>query len=347
MSKKSTKRFYFFILLLLFGVGIYYLYTTFFVNSTNFKDRKYTFVFIESDDSFEDVMATFEHEGIVENTEAFKWLAEKMDLPLNLHPGKYRITSGMNARQIINLLKYNKQEKVKLTYNSQITSLEEFITYTDLKLELNEDDLEAILTDEEKLNKLFAMTPDNCFGLIVPGSYEVGWAISTDEFFAVLKERYKTIWNATRTNKAKKLGYSIPEIIIMASIVQSESAIASEQSKIAGVYFNRLKKGMPLQADPTLKFANGNFNVQRVLDVDKEINSPYNTYKYKGLPPGPITLVNVQAIDATLNYTKHKYIFFCAKPELNGYSDYSVDYKQHQRFAAAYQKSMNKKGINR
>lgn len=347
MSKKGTKRFYFLMLLVLISFGVYYLYTTFFVNSTNFKDRKYTFVFVQSDHSFDDVMATFENEGIIENAEAFRWLAEKMDLETNLHPGKYRITSGMNARQIINLLKYNKQEKVKLTYNSQITSLDEFITYTDLKLELTEEDLETILTDEEKLNRWFSMTPDNCFGLITPGSYEVNWAISVDELFTILKDNYKLVWNSTRTNKAKKLGYSIPEVITLASIVQSESAIASEQSKIAGVYFNRLQKGMPLQADPTLKFANGNLDVQRVLDVDKEINSPYNTYKYKGLPPGPIALVGTQAIDATLNYTKHKFIFFCAKPNLNGYSDYSVDYKQHQRYAAAYQKSLNKKGINR
>ena len=134
---------------------------------------------------------------------------------------------------------------------------------------------------------------------------------------------------------------------IMASIVQSESGIASEQAKIAGVYFNRLERGMLLQADPTLKFANENFDAQRLLNEDKEINSPYNTYKYKGLPPGPIALVSTQAIDATLNYKKHNFLFFCAKPGLNGYSDFSVNYEQHQKFASAYQKALDQKGINR
>jgi len=145
----------------------------------------------------------------------------------------------------------------------------------------------------------------------------------------------------------KKTGFSVPNIITLASITQSESGIESEQEKIAGVYINRINKDMCLQADPTLKFANKNFEVQRVLDADKDINSPYNTYKYKGLPPGPICLVSVRSIDAVLNYAKHNYIFFCAKPELNGFSDFSSTYEQHKKFANAYQKAMDKRGINR
>jgi UPF0755 protein len=253
----------------------------------------------------------------------------------------------MNMRQIINLLKYNKQEKIKLTYNPQIHDLDEFIAYTDEKLEITEEELEEYLSDEKRLLTDFGLDPSNAFGLVVPGVYEVSWAMSSDELFELFKEKYLNVWNGARTSLAKKSGYSIPELTIIASIVQSESHIRSEQEKIAGVYINRLRIGMPLQADPTLRFANKSFNVQRFLNKDKKINSPYNTYKYKGLPPGPICLVYLPAIDATLNYTKHKYIYFCAKPELNGYSDFSTSYDQHCKYAAAYQKEMTNRGISR
>ncbi|MEI8136712.1 MAG: endolytic transglycosylase MltG [Bacteroidota bacterium] len=246
-----------------------------------------------------------------------------------------------------NLIKYNKQEKIKLTLNSQIHNLDEFVVYVSDKLELNEDELENHLTDEKKLDEDFQLDPENCFGLIVPGVYEVSWAISGNDFFDTLKGKYTSIWNEKRKVQTKKIGFSIAEVISLASITQSESGIESEQEKIASVYINRLNRGILLQADPTLKFANKNFDAQRILDADKEINSPYNTYKYKGLPPGPICLVYTQAIDAVLNYTKHNFIFFCAKPNLNGFSDFSATYEQHQKFAKAYQKAMDKRGINR
>ena len=311
------------------------------------KDKNYTHVYIERDDTFDDVVATVISENIIENPQAFTWLAEEMDLEKNIHPGKYRIIDGMNMRQIINLLKYNKQEKVKLTYNSQIHDLEEFAEYTDEKLELSASELEDVLTDEKKLRNWFKLDPDNCFGLLVPGTYEVSWAVSTEELFKILLDRYNKLWNSARVTQAKKLGFTIPEVLTIASIVQSESAIESEQEKIAGVYINRLKKNMRLEADPTLKFANRNYGARRVYDVDKQINSPYNTYRFTGLPPGPICLVGQQAIDATLNYSRHNFIFFCAKPQLNGFSDFSATYEQHRKYASAYQKAMNKMGVGR
>jgi UPF0755 protein len=347
MSKKKKNRFGISLLVMgLIGFAAYYAYQKVF-KGIDLKDKNYTFIFIERNDSFEDVLKTINSENIIENTKAFEWLAKEMGLEKNINPGKYRIMDGMNMRQIINLIKYNKQEKIKLTLNSQIHNLEEFVHYLDDKLELSDSEVEDILTDEKKLKDWFKLDPDNCFGLIVPGVYEVSWAISADDLFKILKEKYNRLWNATRIAQAKRMGYSVSEIIVMASIVQNESAIESEQEKIAGVYFNRLKKGMRLEADPTLKFANKNFGVKRVYNVDKEINSPYNTYRYKGLPPGPISLVNQQAIDATLNYNKHNFIFFCAKPQLNGFSDFSATYDQHRKFATAYQKAMNKKGIGR
>lgn len=348
MAKKKKGGFVWTLLLIgVLAVGGFFVYQKFFAGKVHLKDKNYTFIYIDRNDEFEDVIADINAENIIENPESFEWLAKKMELDKNIHPGKYRILNGMNMRQIINLIKYNKQEKVKLSFNSQIHDLDEFVAYTDDKLEISNAELEDFLSDEEKLKQRFNLDPENAFALVVPGVYEVSWAISADDFFDLLAKNFREVWNERRKNLAKKAGYTIPEIITLASIVQCESNIDSERQKIAGVYLNRLRVGMPLQADPTLRFANKNFDVQRFWDSDKKINSPYNTYVYKGLPPGPICPVYPQAIDATLNYAKHKYIYFCAKPELNGYSDFSVSYEQHQKFAAAYQRSLSKRGITR
>jgi len=347
MSKKGKSKIIGLIVMLILGAAGYYIYQKYIAGAIHLKDKNYTYVYIETNDTFEDVINDINSENIIENLEAFEFLAKKMELDKNIHPGKYRIVNGMTKRQIINLIKYNKQEKVKLTFNSQIHNLEEFIIYVDNKLELNEEELENYLSDEKKLYNAFKLDPENAFALIKPGIYEVSWAIAADSLFELLKNEYAAVWNEKRKALAKKIGFSISEVITLASITQSESGIESEQEKIAGVYINRIKKDMLLQADPTLKFANKNFGVQRVLDADKEINSPYNTYKYKGLPPGPICLVSIQAIDAVLNHAKHNYIFFCAKPELNGFSDFSSNYEQHKKYANAYQKAMDKRGINR
>lgn len=347
MSKRKRKAgFITLFVLVLLAIAVYYLYGKLF-SRVELKDKNYTYLYIKREDGLDDVIGELKSEDILENAESFEWLAKQMGLEKAIHPGKYRIANGMTARQIVNLIKYNKQEKVKLTFNSQIHNLEEFVSYTDEKLELSEDELEEFLADDQKLFDNFKLDPDNAFALVVPGVIEVSWAVSADELFEVLQERYQKLWNSSRNLQAKKLGFSIAEIATIASIVQCESPVESEQEKIAGVYINRLKKGMPLQADPTLVFANKNFGTRRVYNVDKNINSPYNTYKYKGLPPGPICIVNQQAIDATLNYSKHNFIYFCAKPELNGLSDFSTSYEQHRKYAQAYQKAMNKKGVSR
>lgn len=348
MSKRKKGNFLVSVVVLALVAGAaFFVYQRYFAGKVHFKDKNYMYFFIGSKDSFEDVLGNIGSEGIIENMESFEWLAKKMKLDENIHGGRYRITNGMDMRQIINLLKYNKQEKIKLTFNSQIHDLEEFVSYVDDKLELTGGELEDFITDEKRLHENFRLDPDNAFALLVPGTLEVSWAISMEEFVSRLKERYDKVWNPSRLARAGKINFTPAEITTIASIVQSESAIRSEQEKIAGVYINRLKRGMPLQADPTLKFANKNYEALRVLDVDKQINSPYNTYKYKGLPPGPICLVSQGALDATLYYTSHNYIYFCAKPQLNGYSDFSATFEQHKKYAAAYRKAMDKMGITR
>ncbi|MBS1652327.1 MAG: endolytic transglycosylase MltG [Bacteroidetes bacterium] len=348
MSKKTKKTFLkVSITLIMLALAAFFIYYKFFAQSIHLKNKNYVYLYIETDSKLPTIINELENLEVISDIKSFEWLAKQMKLEDNIHPGKYRINDGITTRQIINLIKYAKEEKIKLTLNSQIHNLDEFVNYTADKLELSENEIEQFLNDGQWLDKDFGATPENAFSIITPAIYEISWAISLNDFVSLLKENYTKIWNTNRKSSAKKMGYTPAQIIALASIVQSESAISSEQQKIAGVYINRLKINQPLQADPTLIFANKRFNAQRVLDADKEIDSPYNTYKYVGLPPGPICITGVQAIDAVLNYTKHKYYYFCAKPSLNGYSDFSETYAQHQKFAKAYQAAIEKRGIKK
>jgi len=346
MAKKGKiKTSIFLILAIVISIGGYWAYQNFFKTAIKL-NKDYEFIYIQSAFDLNDVIYELKDKNILKETEKFEWMAKKMELNENIHPGKYRILNGMTHRQIINLLKYNKQEKVKLSFNSQIHDIDEFIAYVDDKLELNEDQLEGYFFADAKLENDFYLTEASALGAIMPNTYELNWAISLDDFIGQLKNAYRAFWTKEKIAKAKNYTkLSISEIITLGAIVQNESSIPEEQQKIAGVYLNRVQKGMLLQADPTLVFANKIWGTQRVYDKDKEIDSPYNTYKYKGLPPGPICLVKAQALNSVINYNKHKFLFFCAKPELNGYSNFSETYNQHEKYARLYQQTMNKRGI--
>jgi UPF0755 protein len=345
-KKKKGKRLIFLLLFLLFGGCLFYFWERLF-RGVSLHDKPYVYLYVGRNDDFEKLIGDLKSADIIEDESAFRWLARKMKLPENIHPGRYRILNGMSMRQIVNLIRYRKDEKVKLTINSQIRDLEDFIRYVDDKLELSDEELEDFIADESKLKKYFGLDEGSVFGLVMPGTYDLNWAISAEDFFDTLRGRFNRIWNQERRQKASLRGFSVPEVITIASIVQCESNISSEQQKIAGVYINRLRRNMLLQADPTLKFAGKNYDVRRLLNEDKDISSPYNTYKIKGLPPGPICPVSVQAIDATLNYRKHDFLYFCARPDLNGYSDFSSSYQEHCRYAKAYQRKLDRIGVSR
>jgi UPF0755 protein len=346
-ARKKLVRLTSIIFMVLLAFAGYWIYINLYKPNVNLEGKNYKYVFIKNNSTYDELLSALYDENIIEDHKTFEFMAKEMDLSQNIHPGRFRIQEKMNNRQIIIMLKNNKQEKVKLTLNSQIHDRDELVEYLDNKLELDADAVEDILSDETVLEKECGLDPGNVMALFLPNVYEVSWAISKDDLFNEFKTYFKSVWNKTRLEKAKKIGYSVPEVMTIASIVQSESGIETEQQKIAGVYINRLKKDMPLQADPTLKFANNNHDVQRVTNADKEIDSPYNTYKYKGLPPGPICLVKTQAIDAVLNYSKHSYIFFCAKPDFSGYSDFTSSYDAHCKNASNYQKALDKRGIHR
>ncbi len=327
--------------------GGYWAYENMFKSNVHLNGKKFTYIYIKTDATFEDVLDELYSQNIIDDHASFEWMAKSMHLPEHINSGKYRIDSKMSNRSIVKMIVNGKQEKVKLFFNSQIRTKEQFIDYVSEKLEIEKGELEDYCSNDDILANQYSLNSENFMSLVVPETYEVNWTTHINDLFILLEKSYNEVWTKAKKEKAKALGYSIPEVVTIASIVQSESAIKTEQQKIAGVYINRLKQDMRLQADPTVVFANGNFDVQRVLSADKEIDSPYNTYRYKGLPPGPICLVQPSSIDAVLNYSKHNYTYFCAKPDFSGYSNFTNDYKVHMKNAVAYQQALNQKGIKR
>ncbi len=350
MAKSKGGIFKKVIILLVLGAlafGGYWAYENILKSNVHLNGKKFTYLYIKTNASFDDVLNELYSENIIDDHASFEWLAKNMHLQDNINSGKYRIDAKMSNRSIVKMIINGKQEKVKLFFNSQIRTKEQFIEYVSEKLEIEKPELEDYCSNEDILTDEYGLNSENFMSLIVPQTYEVNWTTHINELFVLLEKSYADVWTKDKVSKAKTIGYTIPEVITMASIVQSESGIKSEQQKIAGVYINRLKQDMKLQADPTIVFANENFDIQRVLSSDKEIDSPYNTYRYKGLPPGPICLVNPSSIDAVLNFTKHNFTYFCAKPDFSGYSNFTNDYKFHQKNAKAYQDALNKKGIKR
>jgi len=346
-AAKRSRKFIFrliFFALLLAGGG--FAYFTLFKPNVYLDGKKYKFIYIQTKADYEDLVEMLEEENILQNKKSFVWLAKAMGLPDHFKPGKYRVIADMSNRQLINLIKSGKQELVKITFNSADRTNEDLVNKISEKLEITEDELEAFFEGETEISKKYNLNEETLRCLFIPGSYELNWNTPLPEFMEKIEKNYTTFWTAERKQKAKALKLSQAEVITLASIVQSEcSNIESEQKKIAGVYVNRLAKNMALQADPTVIFAIGDFTKQRVWEKDLDYDSPYNTYRNRGLPPGPICLVYPRVIDAVLNYERGNYLYFCAKPSLNGCSDYSCTYEQHLKYRDAYRKEMDKRGV--
>ena len=203
-----------------------------------------------------------------------------------------------------------------------------------------------LLNDNEYL-KTLGFNKETIMAMFIPNTYEVYWTITPEALFARMKKEFDNFWNSERKAKAEVLGMSPVEVSTLAAIVQDEMSIQTESPKIAGLYLNRIKKRMLLQADPTVKFALGDFSIQRVLTADTRIDSPYNTYKYRGLPPGPINLPTIASLDAVLNYEKHDYIYMCAKEDFSGYHRFAKTLSEHNRNARLFQKALNERKIYR
>lgn len=304
-------------------------------------EKKY--LYIPTGTTFEELISILEEQAFMTDIESFKWVAEKKNYPNKVRPGRYRIKNGMSNNELINLLRAGLQEPISISL-SNIRTINELAERVSKKIEPSIPTLADFLQDKNVLNK-YGFTKNTIISMFIPDTYEFYWNTSPEEFTKKMAEEYKKFWTEERKTKAKNLNLTQSEVSTLASIVQQETYKPDEKAKVAGVYLNRLKIGMPLQADPTVIFAVGDFSINRVTGTHLKFNSPYNTYLYKGLPPGPICVPYKSTIDAVLDYQKHNYIYFCAKEDFSGYHNFSESFTQHKINAAKYQEALDKKNI--
>lgn len=333
--------------LVVFAVIAYNIYGAMFSPNTNFEeDVKY--IYVSNSDNYRDVKAQLE--PLLNDIDGFDALARQKKYISNVKPGKYKITKGMNNNAIINSIRSN-NIPVKVAFNNQ-NSLEDLAGRIATQIDADSLSLLKAMTDSKFLDNN-GFKKETALGMYLPNSYEVFWNISATKFIERMHKEYNRFWTATRLNKAKALNFTKDEVIALASIVYEESKQKSEQPRVAGVYINRLKIGMPLQADPTLKFAAyqlpeyKNTIIRRVLNVHKTIDSPYNTYKYPGLPPGLIAMPDLSAIDAVLNYEKHQYFYFAADAQRVGFHKFAKTLSQHNANARSYHKYLDQQGVRK
>jgi len=347
MRKKYKKnvRHYLLLFLILLSTTAYISYSYYvkiFHAVVDFVEEERTF-YVHSNWSFEDLKEALLTDGIIQNLESFLWVADKKQFS-SPKAGKYSIKKGMSNNELVNLFRSGKQETVALTFNTIRTPQE---LAGKIGNQLESDSLELIrLIQSPNYAKKFGFNSNTFFSMFIPNTYDFYWSTSAEEFISRMASEYKKYWNEERKEKARNLGLSQSEVAILASIVQAEQMIRiDERPRVAGLYINRLKRGMRLQSDPTLVFAHGDFGINRVLNKHKSIESPYNTYKYTGLPPGPINLPELSSLEAVLNYEHHEYIYMCAKADFSSYHNFSKSLRQHNIYARQYQNELNSRRI--
>ncbi len=323
----------------------YLVYETIFTTNIRTPNGKDFSIFIKTNATFEDVKKElFDHE-LITNRKKFIWLANQKNYPQKIKPGHYIIKNGISNDALINLLRSGAQTPITLTFNN-LRDIYQLAGRISKQIEADSASIVKLLTNNAFIQKI-GFNNATIQSLFIPNTYEFYWTTNADQFVKRMQTEYKNFWNSSRKQKANSLKMSQSEVSTLAAIIDRETSMTSEKSTIAGVYINRLKSDWPLQADPTLIFAVGDFTIQRVLDVHKNIDSKYNTYKYNGLPPGPICIPSISAIDAVLNYQHHAYFYFCAKEDFSGYHNFSKSYSEHLVNARKFQQALNKQKIYR
>jgi UPF0755 protein len=335
---KPSKRLIFFLLLSVLGISFtFYAFQMVYTPNILLEQQNRLFV-VEDTMTFKDVQKKMHDGRYVNDLISFSFLARITGYDEEIKPGRYILKAGMSNLEALKLLRSGTQEPVKVTFNNVrlLSDLSEKITKN---LSMEPEEFEAAVI-KFSANNAYGFNRDNVMTMFIPNTYEVYYNTSPERLIEKMYEEYKLFWNANRLEKAKAIGYTPTEVSTLASIVQAESIREDEAPIIAGLYLNRLQKGIALQADPTLVFAVGDFTLKRVLNEHKEIDSPYNTYKYPGLPPGPINMPEIKSIDAVLNHKVHNYYYMCAKEDFSGHHNFTNSYDEHLRNAARYQRAL-------
>lgn len=302
-----------------------------------------TWVYIKSSASFSDVVQELNKSKLLRDPETFIWMAEFSGYDQKVKPGRYRVKSGMNNRELVNLLKSGAQEPLRITLQG-LRKPEQVAGKIGNLLEADSAEIMKRLNDPDFLAR-HGLKQESALGLFLPDSYTFYWNTPSDSFLSKMSAVYAAFWSDARKKKASNLGLSAEEVAILASIVQQESNKQAEWPLIAGVYLNRLRKGMKLQADPTVKFASGNYDLRRIKGI-LDINSPYNTYRVHGLPPGLIYMPSAKCIDGVLGAGKHEFLFFCADPDKPGYHRFAKTWSEHELNARKYRRYLDARGIH-
>lgn len=280
----------------------------------------------------------------VTDEHTFRWVAKKKGYA-RPRPGRYRVRKGMSLNGLVDMLRSGEQEPVRVTF----TNVDHLPELAGRLARVLEPDslafLEAFM--DPALQQEVGLDDATMISLFIPDTYEFWWTTTPARFVARMRQEHERYWDEERTTSARELGLTPTEVSILASIVQAETVEPGDAPRIAGVYLNRLRIGMPLQADPTLKFAMGVDSVRRILDKDKLVDSPYNTYRRVGLPPGPINMPEPRFLDAVLHAEEHGYLYFCARADLSGYSEFARTYEQHLVNARKYHRALNERGVYR
>ena len=305
------------------------------IYSPNFLvEQESRYMFIPTGSTFEDLQKMIYDDGYVNEPVAFGMLSKLMKFDKAVKPGKYLIEKNSNNIDVIRKLRAGDQVPVRITFNTG-RLLSDVASKLTNNIELDSGKFLKYIS-EESTAQLYNFDNETFRCMFIPNTYEVYWTITEEELCARLSKEYDNFWNQERKAKASEVGLTPTEVGVLASIVEAEVSHYDESKVVAGLYLNRLQKNMPLQADPTLIYAVGDFTIKRVLNVHKEIDSPYNTYKYTGLPPGPINFPSITSIDAVLNADNHKYIYMCAKEDFSGYHNFSSSLRQHNKNARKY-----------
>lgn len=329
------------LVVMLAGTAFNYYMKYFGPNVTDNSD----YLYIKTGSDFEDVFATIKKDGVVKDSVSFLNAANNMDYPASVKPGRYRLKQGMSNRAFINMLKAGNQEPVKISFQN-VRLKQTLAGMVSRKLETDSASIIRLLDSTAFVEK-YGFNTDNVYTMFIPNSYELYWNTSAEKFFSRMHDEYQKFWTAERKAKAEKIGLTPIKVSILASIVDGEALKDKEMPIIAGLYMNRLKKGMKLEADPTVIFAANDFTIRRVLNKHLRISSPYNTYMYTGLPPGPINMPSINAVDAVLNYSSHNYIYMCAKEDFSGYHNFATTLAQHSINARKFQQALNERNIKK
>ena len=307
------------------------------------KSAKTEYVYIDSDDTQDSVFSKIHPIANAIPMSGFSTLARHSGYADHIRTGRYAIHPGEGALMVFRHLKNGQQTPVSLTI-PEVCTIDRLAGALARKLMLDSADVAIHLSDSAYCAR-WGYDTATVAALFVPNTYDIYWNVGLDRLMERMEKENQKFWNDERRGKAEAMGMTPVEVATMASIIDEETANNAEKPMIAGMYYNRLKAGMPLQADPTIKFALKDFALRRIYHKLLYIDSPYNTYRYEGLPPGPIKIASIAGIDAVLNHVEHDYLYMCAKEDFSGTHNFARTYQEHLQNAARYTKALNERGI--